>query len=81
MKTIKQNKEDLRDDLLPEYSLDYAHAHPNRFADKLSRNIELVTLDPDVANVFKDAKTVNAVLRALIITMPKTSRELGTTLK
>lgn len=74
MKKIRDNKIPLNDDLLPEYSFDYKHAKSNRFAEKLSRDIELVTLDPDVANVFKDAETVNAVLRALITTMPQPSR-------
>ena len=32
----------------------------------------MVILDPDVANVFTTSATVNAVLRALITTMPKT---------
>jgi hypothetical protein len=55
MKKIRDNNIPLNDGLLPEYRFDYKHAKSNRFADKLSRDIELVTLDPDVANVFKDA--------------------------
>jgi len=74
MKKIRDNNIPLNDGLLPEYRFDYKHAKSNRFADKLSRDIELVTLDPDVANVFKDAETVNAVLRALLTTMPQPSR-------
>lgn len=52
------------DDLLPEYDFDYAKARPNRFARRT------VTLDPDVAQVFTSSETVNAVLRALLETMP-----------
>jgi hypothetical protein len=33
-----------------------------------------VTLDPDVARVFKSAESVNAVLRALLTTMPTRPR-------
>lgn len=54
-------------DIQPEYQLDYRKAKPNRFA-----NSVVVVLDPDVAQVFTSAETVNAVLRALIQTMPKT---------
>ncbi len=53
------------DDMLPEYEFDYRKARPNRFAGKIDRTGMTVTLDPDVA------KWVNAVLRALIETMPK----------
>jgi hypothetical protein len=74
MKKIRDNKIPLNDDMSPEYSFDYKQAKSNRFAEKLYRDIELVTLDPDVANVFRDAETVNAVLRALIATMPQPSR-------
>jgi hypothetical protein len=56
------------DDLLPEYRFDYRKARPNRFAKRPGLE---VTLDPDVADVFTTPESVNAVLRALIETMPK----------
>jgi hypothetical protein len=59
------------DDLLPEYHFDYSKARPNRFAGKIARGSRLVTLDPDVAEVFTTPESVNAVLRALIATMPQ----------
>jgi hypothetical protein len=34
----------------------------------------LVSLDPDIARVFTTAESVNSVLRALITTMPTSSR-------
>ncbi|HYT93775.1 MAG TPA: hypothetical protein VEL76_33960 [Gemmataceae bacterium] len=58
------------DDLLPEYRFDYRKAKPNRFAQPKPSGRE-VLLDPDVAEVFTTAESVNAVLRALIATMPK----------
>ena len=57
-----------QDDLLPEYQFDYSKARPNRFA--LPRNHRVVMLDDDVAEVFATSEQVNAVLRALIATMP-----------
>lgn len=55
------------DELLPEYRFDYSKARPNRFAPPQTT----VALDPDVAAVFTTQESVNAVLRALIQTMPQ----------
>jgi hypothetical protein len=60
-------------DMLPEYRFDYSKAQPNRFAARLQRGSRAVTLDPDVAAVFSTPESVNAVLRALIETMPRKS--------
>lgn len=57
-------------DMPAEVKLDYDKAKPNRFAGRLGDEKILVTLDPDVAAVFRDAESVNRVLRALIETMP-----------
>ena len=59
------------DDLLPEYRFDYSKAKPNRFAKKQQPGSRAVLLDADVAAVFTTPESVNAVLRALIETMPK----------
>jgi hypothetical protein len=56
--------------LQPEYRFDYAEAKPNRFADRVRTGSLAVLLDPDVAQVFQDAESVNTVLRALLTTMP-----------
>lgn len=61
------------DELLPEYQLDYRKARPNRFAASCPPGGRLVVLDPDIARVFTTAEDVNAVLRALISTMPPTT--------
>jgi hypothetical protein len=57
-------------DLKPEYRFDYALAKPNRFAAGTQAGAVAVLLDPDVAEVFTNGRSVNAVLRALLITMP-----------
>jgi hypothetical protein len=61
------------DEMLPEYRFDYAKARPNRFAAGFSSGGRLIVLDPDVAEVFTKTEEVNAVLRALIATMPRAS--------
>ena len=59
------------DDMLSEYRFDYSKARPNRFAGQLKPGSRAVVLDPDVAAVFSTPDAVNAVLRALIETMPQ----------
>ena len=54
----------------PEYRLDYTKAKPNRFAEVAQPGSVAVMLDPDVAQVFKTGESVNAVLRALLSSMP-----------
>jgi hypothetical protein len=61
------------DDLLAEYRFDYRKARPNRFA-KVKPGSRVVLLDPDVAEAFTTPESVNAVLRALLATMPKERR-------
>ena len=60
----------MSDELRPEYHFDYRQAKPNRFAAGLKQGGRLVVLDPEVAAVFKASQDVNAVLRALLQTMP-----------
>ena len=56
--------------LRPEYRFDYTKAKPNRFAGRARPGSVAVLLDPDVARMFQSAESVNAVLRALVATMP-----------
>ena len=58
------------DELRAEYDFDYSKAKPNRFAASLKKGGRLVVLDPEVAATFESSDTVNAVLRALLLTMP-----------
>jgi hypothetical protein len=72
MKKTKVSKAEAleTDDLRTEYDFDYSKAQPNRFASRDGRRRIAVTLDPDVAEVFTSAESVNTVLRALIASMP-----------
>jgi hypothetical protein len=58
------------DELAPEYRFDYRKAKRNRFAKRTRPESIAVLLDPDVAQVFETGDAVNAVLRALMTTMP-----------
>ena len=58
-----------QDDLLSEYNFGYRKAKRNRFA--MSDDQQIVVLDPDVAQYFRDSESVNRVLRALITNMPQ----------
>jgi hypothetical protein len=68
--TTKRGVEAMDDELRPDYQLDYAQAQPNRFAARMAKGGRLVILEPDVADVFSESSTVNAVLKALLKTMP-----------
>jgi len=60
-----------RQERLPaECRFDYTKARPNRFAVPRAASLCQIVLDADVAKVFTTAESVNAVLRALIRTMP-----------
>ena len=60
----------MSDELRTEYEFDYRQAKPNRFAAGLQSGGRLVVLDPEVAAAFQESQAVNAVLRALLQTMP-----------
>ena len=60
----------MSDELRPEYQFDYSQAKPNRFAANLKKGGRLVVLDPEVAAAFQKSEAVNAVLKALLQTMP-----------
>lgn len=64
----------MADDMLPEYDVDYSKAQPNRFAARLAQT-RTVELEADVAAVFTTPSSVNAVLRALIQTMPQHTQD------
>lgn len=63
-------------DLLKEYNFDYGKALPNRFAGKQKDRL-IIALDPDLSKVFTTSESVNAVLRALVKTMPPTTPKTG----
>lgn len=51
------------DEILPEYSL--KGGVRGKYADRYRQDATVVLLDPDVAEVFPDAESVNRALRAL----------------
>lgn len=51
------------EDMLPEY--DFSGGVRGKYADKFAKGTIMVVLDPDVAKVFPDPKSVNKALRAL----------------
>lgn len=59
----------LENNLQPEYNFDYSKAKPNRFANDYHIS---VTLDSDVAGVFKNSESVNKALRAILSAIPIT---------
>ncbi len=54
------------EELAREYRFDYGESKPNRFARRITKDAVVVVLDPDVAEVFRDPRRVNALLRATI---------------
>ncbi len=64
MKTRLDNN---RDELRPEYDLDYSKAVRGKYYRRLLREgANLVVLEPDVAKVFGDSDAVNEALRSLL---------------
>ena len=51
------------DDMREEY--DFSQGERGRYADRFVKDSVVVVIDPDVAEVFPDAKSVNDALRAI----------------
>lgn len=66
-----ETNQNLEDELLPEYNFDYKKARPNRFAIKRDVDSVTVTLDTDLARVFKTSEDVNKALRAILSAIPQ----------
>jgi hypothetical protein len=56
------------DDIRPEYN--FRNGVRNKYAARLKPGGMLVVLDPDVAEAFGDAKSVNRALRTLLSVVP-----------
>ncbi len=54
-----------------EYKFDYQRARPNRFASRLQGRVVAIVLEPDVAQVFDTAESVNRLLRSVISAVPE----------
>ena len=79
MKTTKKSngakgRRPTREGLAREYRFDYNKSKPNRFAGEVTSDAVVVVLDSDVAEVFRDPKRVNALLRATIAAVKKPRR-------
>ncbi len=70
-KTPDSEPMNMPEDIQDEYHFDYTKARPNRFAPRIPEGGRVIILDPDIAKVFTTPESVNAVLRALIATMPQ----------
>lgn len=61
---MKQARRKLEsDDMLPEY--DFSGGVRGKYAGRFAKDAIMVVLDPDVAEVFPDAESVNEALRSL----------------
>ena len=59
--------------MLPEY--DFSRGVRGKYADKFTQGKIMVVLDPDVAEIFPDPKSVNTALRALGHIIPDRNRK------
>lgn len=59
---MSQEPED--DDLLPEY--DFSSGVRGKYYERYQQGTNVVLLDPDVAEAFKDSESVNRALRFLL---------------
>lgn len=57
-------KADNAEEKRPEY--DFSHGVRGKYAKKYEQGSNIVLLDPDVAKLFPDSKTVNDTLRILV---------------
>ena len=75
-KTLARKTEKTEQEMLAsEYRFDYSESKPNRFAGSMSGGAIAVVLEPDVAAVFNSSKTVNALLRSVISSVPQSKRK------
>ena len=63
-----QNNDVIRpDDLQPEYEFDYSAAVRGKYYQKvMEQGANVIVLEPDIAETFKDSASVNEALRALL---------------
>jgi len=78
MKSIESTEQS--QDMLSEYNFDYSKAKPNRFAGQTLTQI-IVTLDPDVAQIFTTSEAVNKALRAILTAVPNQNTTKSLTMR
>jgi hypothetical protein len=68
MKKINITTDDMNDELLPEYVIDYSKVKRNPYYRK---NRTFIEVDNDVVDVFKTSGNINNVLKAIAKSIPK----------
>ena len=68
MKKIRENIEQMDDELLPEYVIDYSKVKRNPYYRK---NRTFIEIDEDVAKAFQTPQNINKVLKAIAKSFPK----------
>lgn len=68
MKKTKEIIENINDDLLPEYEIDYSKVERNPY---FRKNRTFVEIDEDVAKAFQSPDNINNILKAIAKSMPK----------
>jgi hypothetical protein len=72
---MKRKNELLKDELLPEYHFDYSKGIRGKYYQRLLKEgANVVVLDPDVAEAFRDSAAVNDVLRSFLRVARSTRR-------
>jgi hypothetical protein len=66
------SKRNSEEEMLPEY--DFSQGVRGKYADRFTKDTIMVVLDPDVAAIFPDGKSVNMALRALGRAVPNRPR-------
>jgi hypothetical protein len=62
-----KTRNELNDDLRPEYDFDFSTAERGRYAHRLkTEGSNLVLLEPELAKSFPDSASVNAALRSVV---------------
>lgn len=64
-----------RDELRPEYKLDYSKAVRGKYYDRLMKEgSNIAVLEPDIAKAFRSSEAVNEALRSLLEVSEATRR-------
>jgi hypothetical protein len=74
-KNMKSKKKQTVDDMRPEYNFDYSKAVRGKYYRRLiDEGSNVVVLEPDIANAFRDSVSVNEALRSLLDLTRSTKR-------
>jgi hypothetical protein len=64
---MKKKNKSINDELRPEYEFDYTKGVRGKYYQRLLREgSNIVVLEPDIAESFRDSTSVNEVLRSLL---------------